>query len=76
MQVDHYINIILIRLDGAEQLYMAAHSLQEVNTAGLISPNHALNFLARQTPLRLPSHTMTIKVGGIAYCATFPLIVV
>ena len=31
----------------------------------LVSPDSALDFVARQTPPGLPSHTMTIKVGGI-----------
>ena len=40
-------------------------SLKEVDNAGLVSPDSALDYIARQTPPGLPSHTLTIKTGGV-----------
>ena len=46
---------------------MATYSLQvkEVNTAGVISPNSGLDYIAKWTPLGILSLTLTIKVNGI-----------
>jgi ATP-dependent DNA helicase PIF1 len=64
-QVDTYNNEILKRIYGEERTYLAADSLKEVNSAGLVSPNSALDYIAKQTPPGLPSHTLTVKVNGI-----------
>ena len=65
IQIDNYNNIILNRLQGHEHIYFAADSLQELNTAGLVSPHTALDFVAKQTPPGLPTHTLRIKMHGI-----------
>ena len=44
---------------------MATDSLQEAHLAGLTSPDSALDYIAYQTPPGLPSHPLTIKVGGV-----------
>jgi hypothetical protein len=64
-QVDHYNNIILQRVHGTQRVYLAADSLKEVDNAGLVSPDSALDYVARQTPPGLPSHTLTVKTGGV-----------
>jgi hypothetical protein len=64
-QVDHYNNIILQRVHGTQRVYLAADSLKEVDNAGLISPDSALDYVARQTPPGLPSHTLTVKTNGV-----------
>src|SRR5882762_7883199 len=64
-QVDEYNTAILSRVHGEQRTYMAADSLKEVNAAGMISPHSALDYVARQTPPGLPSHTLTVKVNGI-----------
>jgi ATP-dependent DNA helicase PIF1 len=64
-QVDIYNNAILKRVNGEERTYLAADSLKEVNAAGVVSPNSALDYIAKQTPPGLPSHTLTVKVNGI-----------
>jgi hypothetical protein len=64
-QVDHYNNIILQCIPGTQRVYLAADSLKEVDNAGLISPDSALDYVARQTPPGLPSHTLTVKTGGV-----------
>jgi len=65
LQVDYYNDIILNRLHGDQHTYLAADSLQEINTAGIVSPHAALDFVATQTPAGLPAHALTMKVGGI-----------
>ena len=45
--------------------YLAADSLKEVDNAGLISPDSALDYVACQTPPGLPNHTLTIKTNGL-----------
>ena len=40
-------------------------SLKEVDNAGLVSPDSALDYVVRQTPPSLPSHTLTVKTGGV-----------
>jgi hypothetical protein len=64
-QVDHYNNIILQRIHGTQRVYLAVDSLKEVDNAGLVSPDSALDYVARQTPPGLPSHTLTVKTGGV-----------
>jgi len=64
-QVDHYNNIILQRIHGTQRVYLAADSLKEVDNAGLVSPDSALDYVARQTPPGLPSHTLTVKTGSV-----------
>jgi hypothetical protein len=64
-QVDHYNNVILRRVHGTQRVYLAADSLKEANNAGLISPDSALDYVARQTPPGLPSHTLTVKTNGL-----------
>ena len=64
-QVDHYNNIILQRVHGTQRVYLAADSLKEVDNAGLVSPDSALDYVAWQTPPGLPSHTLTVKTGGV-----------
>jgi hypothetical protein len=64
-QVDHYNNTILLRVHGTPHTYLAADSLKEVDNAGLISPDSALDYVARQTPPGLPNHTLTIKTNGV-----------
>jgi ATP-dependent DNA helicase PIF1 len=64
-QVDHYNDVILQRVHGTQHVYLAADTLKEANSAGLISPDSALDYAARQTPPGLPSHTLTVKVNGV-----------
>jgi ATP-dependent DNA helicase PIF1 len=64
-QVDYYNDTILGRLTAPTRTYMAADSLQEAHAVGLTSPDSALNYVTRQTPPGLPSHSLTIKVGGV-----------
>ena len=45
IQVDHHNDIILQRVQGTQHIYLAADTLKEVNNAGLISPDSALDFL-------------------------------
>jgi len=65
LQVDYINDIILNRLHGDQHTYLAADSLQEINTAGIVSHHAALDFVATQTPPGLPAHALTMKVGGI-----------
>jgi hypothetical protein len=64
-QVDEYNSAILDCVQGDRRDYMAADSLKEVTTAGLTSPMSALDFVGKQTPPSLPSHTLMIKKNGI-----------
>ena len=59
-------------MDGEQCTYLATDSLKEVNAAGIILLNSALDYIAKQTPPGLPSHTLTIKVNGI-YCLIWNL---
>jgi ATP-dependent DNA helicase PIF1 len=61
-QVDIYNNAILKHVNGEQCTYLAADLLKEVNTAGVVLHNSALNYIAKQTPPGLPSHTLIIKV--------------
>ena len=65
LQVDQYNDVILQRVHGTQRTYLAADTLKEVDNAGLISPDSALDYVARQTPPGLPSHTLTIKINGV-----------
>ena len=65
LQVDQYNDIILQRVHGAHRICLAADSLKEVNNAGLISPDSALDYVACQTPPGLPNHPLTIKTNGV-----------
>jgi ATP-dependent DNA helicase PIF1 len=58
-QVDHYNNTILQHVHGIPHTYLATDSLKEVDNAGLISPNSALDYVAHQA--WNPNHTLTIK---------------
>jgi ATP-dependent DNA helicase PIF1 len=64
-QVDVYNQTIIKRICGEERTYMAVDSLKEVNAAGLVSPDSALDYIAKQNPPGLPPHTLTIKINGI-----------
>lgn len=64
-QVNMYNIIILKCIQGDQRLYMAADSLKEVSNAGLQSSNSTLDFVTKQTPPGLPSHTITIKTNAI-----------
>ena len=65
-QVDVY-DDILNRVHGGQRLYLAANSFKEINTARLISPPAALDYVAKQNPPGLPPHTLTIKFNSV-YC--------
>jgi hypothetical protein len=45
--------------------YLAADSHKEVNVVNIVSPNNTLDYVVKQTPPGLPSHTLTVKVNGI-----------
>ena len=53
-QVDHYNNTILQHIHGTPHTYLTADSLKEVDNAGLISPDSALDYVACQTPQASP----------------------
>ena len=64
-QVDMYNTNILKLIHGEQRTYMAADCLKEVNAAGMVSPNSALDYVSKQTPPGLPPHTLTVKVNGV-----------
>ena len=64
-QVDHYNNTILQCVHGTPHTYLAADALKEVDNAGLISPDSALDYVAHQTPPGLPNHTLPIKTNWV-----------
>jgi len=49
-QVDMYNTNILKLIHGEQCTYMATDCLKEVNAAGMVSPNSALDYVSKQTP--------------------------
>ena len=45
--VDVYNDIVLNCIHGDQRLYLVANSFKEINTAGLISPPAALDYVAK-----------------------------
>jgi len=64
-QVDVYNQTLIKQICGEQRTYMAADSLKEVNAAGLVSPDSALDYVSKQNPPGLPPHSLTVKVNGI-----------
>jgi hypothetical protein len=64
-QVDHYNNMILQHIHRTQWVYLATDSLKEVDNAGLVSLDSTLDYVARQTPPDLPTHTLTIKTNRV-----------
>jgi hypothetical protein len=64
-QVDMYNANILKLIHGEQHTYMAMDCLKEVNAAGMVSSDSALDYVSKQNPPGLPPHTLTVKVNGI-----------
>lgn len=65
IQVDFYNDTLLKRVEGVERTYHAADSLKEVDEAGLVTPDSALDYVARHPPPGFPHNKLIVKTGGV-----------
>ena len=65
IQVDFYNDTLLKRIDGVECTYHAADSLKEVDEAGLVTPDSALDYVAKHPPPGFPHSNLIAKMGCV-----------
>lgn len=64
-QVDMYNDHILRMISEPSRIYLAADSLKEAEDANILPPDSLLDYVAKNTPVGMPSHSVTIKKGAV-----------
>ena len=65
IQVNFYNDTLLKRVDGVERTYHAADSLKEVDDTSLVTPDSALDYVAKHPPSSFPHSKLIAKTGGV-----------
>ena len=65
VQINEYNDKILRKIRGNQKSYLAADTLKESEESGFLSPDSALDYVARQTPPGLPNHNLVIKTNCV-----------
>lgn len=64
-QVNAYNSKLLCCINGVQWTYHAADTLKEANDMDLPLPNSILDYVATNTPSKMPYHMLTIKVNSV-----------
>lgn len=64
-QINNYNLSILSCINGPEHTYLAADSIKEMENVDIPCPTSLLDYISRQTPPGMPTHMLTVKIGGV-----------